>query len=67
MAYVTVEGYIVRRVTEKAVALVKEGAGYQAELTWLPRGWCQDGDRLEVGDTGICVFEDRADEKGLDY
>ena len=67
MAYVTLEGYIVRRTTDKAIALVKEGAGFMADLTWVPRGWCQDGGNLEEGDTDIAVFEDRADEKGLDY
>lgn len=30
--YVTLDGYEVRRTTEKAIGLVKEGAGYQAAL-----------------------------------
>ena len=67
MAYVTLEGYIVRRTTERAIALVKEGSGFMADLIWLPRGWCRDGDTLEEGDTDLIVFQDRADEKGLGY
>lgn len=67
MAYVTLEGYIVRRTTDKAVALVKEGAGPRADLIWVPRGWCRDGSELEEGDTDIMMFDDRADDKGLDY
>jgi hypothetical protein len=68
-SYVTLDGYQVRRVASsgKAVALVKEGAGFQAELIWVPRSCCRDGDRLEVGDTDLEVMEHMADEKGLDY
>ena len=64
---VTLEGYIVRRTTGKAVALVKEGAGFMADLLWVPRALCRDGDRLEEGDTDLEVAEFKADELGLDY
>jgi hypothetical protein len=65
--YAVLDGYIIRRTTEKAIALVKEGAGPMADLIWVPRGWCRDGDTLEVGDTDLMVFTDRAIEKNLDY
>lgn len=67
VAHVTVEGYIVRRQTDRAVALVKEGAGWQAELIWVPRASCHGGEILEVGDTDLQINQNMADEKGLDY
>lgn len=68
-AYVTLDGYQVRRVASSglAVALVKEGAGFQAELIWVPVSCCRDGDRLTVGDTDIEVMEFMAEQKGLDF
>ncbi len=63
--WTTIEGWEVRRVTEKAVALVKEGTGPLAELTWVPRSMCMDGDALVIGDIDIIVRSGIAVEKGL--
>ena len=63
--WTTIEGWEVRRVTEKAIALVKEGVGPLAELTWVPRSMCLDGDELAIGDTDIVVRSGIAVEKGL--
>jgi hypothetical protein len=65
--FVTLEGYIVRRTTEKAIALVKEGAGYQADLIWVPRSCCHDGETLEIGDVDISCMQHMAEDKGLDW
>lgn len=66
-SFVTIEGYQVRRTTEKAVGLVKEGAGPTDDLIWVPRSCCRDGDILAVDDTQIECMEYMADDKGLDY
>lgn len=66
-SYVTLDGYIVRHTTEKAVALVKEGAGFQADLVWVPRSCCREGDALDTGDTDIECVEWKAESEGLDY
>lgn len=66
-AKATLEGYIIRRTTEKAIGLVKEGAGYMADLVWVPRSCCTDGETLEVGDTDIECLLYIAEDKGLDY
>jgi hypothetical protein len=65
--FVTLEGYIVRRTTEKAVALVREGAGYQADLIWVPRSMCREGERIDVHETDLEVAKFVADDRGLDY
>lgn len=49
-AYVTLDGYVVKRATEKAVGLAKASEPF-GELTWLPRSACTDGDTLGIGDT----------------
>ena len=67
MAYVTIDGYIVRRTTEKALGIVKEGAGPQADPIWVPRACCESGDDLDVDDTDIIVFQNIAESKGLDF
>jgi len=69
MRYVSLDGYIVRRATERAVGLIKSSAPMPglAPIAWLPRGWCRNGDILEEGDTDIECFDERADEKNLDY
>lgn len=63
--WTTIEGWEVRRATEKAVALVREGAGPMADLIWVPRSLCMDGENLAVGDTDIVVRDGIAIEKGL--
>ena len=70
-AYVTLDGYVVRRVTEKAVGIAKDtknpmGLPDRSDLVWLPRSACDQGDILDTGDTDIIVRESVADEKGLD-
>lgn len=65
--YVTLDGYEVRRTTEKAIGLVKEGAGYQADLIWVPRGCIRDGDRVETGETDLECMEFKAVEKELHF
>jgi len=65
--WVTLDGYVVRRTTAKAVGLTKEGAGYQADITWVPRGCMRDGDDLQEGDTDLECMEFKAVEKELDH
>lgn len=65
--YVTLEGYSIRRTTDKAIGLVKEGVGRQGNLIWIPRSCCRDGDTLETFDTDIEVQEWKAEELGLIY
>lgn len=67
MAWATLDGYVVRRTTAKAVGIAKVRDGLQGDLTWVPRGWCMDGDELAEGDTDVTMFEDRAEEKGLSF
>jgi hypothetical protein len=68
-SYVTLDGYQVRRVASsgKAVGIVKEGAGFMADLIWVPVSLCRDGDQLTVGDTDIEVMEFKATELDLDF
>jgi hypothetical protein len=69
-AYVTLDGYVVRRTSEKAVGIAKDMPGLSAAaapLTWLPRSACTDGDALDVGDTDIVCAEWIAEERGLDF
>lgn len=66
--HVSLEGYVVRRTTEKAVGLAKSGSTIlHDDLTWVPRSVCEDGDALAEGDTDITVAEWFADKEGLDY
>jgi len=64
--YVTLDGYIVKAATEKAIGLCKEGDD-SGDLIWLPRSTCQDGDDITRGDEDVCVIEWKADQMGLDY
>ena len=64
--FVTLDGYTVRRVTEKAIGITKTNQPLD-ELIWLPRSLCEEGDRLEQGDTDISVKEFKAQELDLDY
>jgi hypothetical protein len=68
-SYVTLNGYQVRRVASsgKAVGLVKEGAGFRADLIWVPISLCRDGDQLATGDTDIIMAEFKAIELDLDF
>jgi hypothetical protein len=66
MSWATLNGYLIVGKTDKAVAIRKVG-NHNADWIWLPRGWCQDGDSLDVGDTDLVVYENRADEKDLDW
>jgi hypothetical protein len=66
-SYVVLDGYEVRRTTEKAAALVKEGAGFQVDLIWVPRSCMRDGDTLETGDTDLECVSWKAEELGLDF
>ncbi len=65
--YVTLDGYVVRRVTEKSIAVAKVAFGASGDLTWLPRSMCEDGENLDIGDTDISVVENIAEERGLDF
>jgi hypothetical protein len=70
-AYVTLDGYAVRRVTKKAVRIAKDtkdpmGLPDRSDLAWLPRSACAEGDIPDIGDTDIMVRESVAEEKGLD-
>ena len=67
MAYVVLEGYEIRRETEKAFGLCKEGAGFQVDLVWVPKACCRDANTLSKGDTDLEVYQSVADEKELDY
>lgn len=66
MTWATLDGYVVARTTEKAVAVAKAKAPAE-DWTWLPRAMCMDGDTLAIGDTDISIRESMADEKGLDW
>lgn len=65
--YVTITGYVIKVVTEKAIGINKARPPFDADLTWLPRSMVQDGDTLDVGDTDIIVREGIAADKDLDY
>lgn len=67
--WATLDGYVVVRTTDKAVGLAKSSdvIDRRTELTWIPRGWCQDGDMLKEGDTDVTMFESQAEAKGLDF
>jgi hypothetical protein len=65
-AYVTLDGYVVRKTTELAVGIGKVDNAF-AVLTWLPRSACEDGDALDLGETDIVCRESLAEEKGLDW
>src|ERR1700679_2820578 len=64
-AYVTLDGYVVRKTTELAVGVRKADNAFAA-LTWLPRSACTDGDTLDLGDEDIDCRESLAEEKGLE-
>lgn len=64
--FVTLNGYVVARTTDKAIAIVK-ASQLASDWTWLPRSMCDDGHVLDVGDTDISVRENMAEEKGLDW
>jgi hypothetical protein len=65
---VTLEGYIVRRTTEKAIGIVKEDAGIQGgDLIWIPRSCCADGESIETGDTDLECALWKAEAEGLDF
>ena len=73
-AYVTLDGYVVKRTTDKAIGIAKAikdplaaRMAARTELAWLPRSCMHDSDQVDEGDTGLIVREDMADEKGLDY
>lgn len=67
--YETLDGYVVRLTTANAIGIEKARSSLtdKAEVIWLPRSVCEDGDTLSVGDTDICCFGSIADDKGLDY
>jgi hypothetical protein len=65
-AYVTLDGYVVRKTTELAVGIGKADNAFAA-LTWLPRSGCEDGDALDLGETDIVCREFLAEEKELDW
>jgi len=67
--HVTLDGYVVRAATDLAVGIAKAKTplGQREVLTWIPRSTCDDGSRLERGDTDILVEQWKADQEGLDY
>ncbi|MBU6430715.1 MAG: hypothetical protein KGR26_16975 [Cyanobacteria bacterium REEB65] len=68
--YASLDGYVIRRTTEGAVGIAKAQLGLVnggEHLTWIPRSLCEDGFRLEVGDTDILVETWKAEQEGLDY
>ena len=65
-AYVTLEGYVVRRTTDLAVGINPADEPF-APLAWLPRSVCDQGEYLVEGDDDIVVRESVAEEKGLDF
>lgn len=67
--YETLDGYVVRLATEKAIGIEKVRSDLiaKADVIWLPRAVCEDGDMLSVGDTDICCYRRVADDKCLDY
>lgn len=64
---VTLDGYVVRNVTEKAVRVVKAGGGQGVDEAWIPKSLIQDGDTLLIGDTDIVLPLWKAGELNLDY
>lgn len=66
-AYVTLDGYIVRRKTDQALGIRKAKEDPMGEVIWVPRSTCRDGDILDVGDTDIECMEFMAEQKDLDY
>lgn len=64
--YVTLNGYVVKHATERAIGIVKE-ASYNNDATWIPRRWVDNTDVLSVGDTDIIVARWKAEEEGLDH
>ncbi len=62
--YVTLNGYVVKHATERAIGIVKE-ASYNNDATWIPRRWVDNTDVLSVGDTDIIVARWKAEEEGL--
>jgi len=66
-AYVTLNGYQVRVVRERAIGINKAKGFPDAPVTWLPRAVCTDGDQLDVGDEDIVCWESMAEEKELDF
>ena len=65
-AYVAIDGYVVKKVTEKTIGVVKASNPF-GELVWLPRSTCADGDMLDLGETDISVAEWLAEDRGLDF
>ena len=65
-AYVTLEGYVVRRTTELVIGISRMDEPF-APLAWLPRSACDQGEHLVEGDDDIVVRESIAEEKGLDF
>jgi len=62
--YVPLDGYVVRKTTDLAVAVSPVDEPF-SEWVWLPRLMCEDGDDLVEGDEDIAVRESIALDKGL--
>lgn len=63
MAYVLIDGYIVKRAQDKAVLVVKAGG----QEVWIPRSLIEQGDAADVGETDLAVQEWFVLRNSLDY
>ena len=59
--FVTLDGYVVRHATPRAVLLVKG-----TTEAWVPKSMCENGDELAAGDTDVSVAKWVAEREGLD-
>jgi hypothetical protein len=66
-AYVTIDGYVVRKTTDAAIAITKDVRPLPAEFIWVPKACCDSGYELDVGDTDIIVQQYIAVQKELDF
>ena len=66
MEYVTLDGYIVLVVTERAIAVRKQ-SDVASDIQWIPKSQVQDGSEIVKHDTDIAVAKWLADRENLDY
>lgn len=62
MPFVSIDGYIVKRETDRAVLVVK--AGHEV---WIPRSVIDQGEVADVGDTDLSVEQWFAKRTSLDF
>jgi hypothetical protein len=63
--YMTLDGYRVDALTDKALGLRRGTMTEHRPLKWVPRSVVEHGDRIEKGETDICVQQWFIDKEGL--